>query len=136
MSRRLFRIFEKAGLDNLTLTENGVDTELFKPTEPINTDRRRPLAIGFSGSAGIQKHDDLKGLSAFILPLADLANVDIRVLGERGPNQVPRDGMPELYNGIDLYLCASTSEGFSQSVLEASACGRGVLSRGSAAARI
>jgi glycosyltransferase involved in cell wall biosynthesis len=36
--------------------------------------------------------------------------------------------MPDLYNHIDLYICASTSEGFSQSVLEASSCGRGVIS--------
>lgn len=36
--------------------------------------------------------------------------------------------MPKLYNKIDLYICASTSEGFSQSVLEASSCGRGIIS--------
>ncbi|MDH3664345.1 MAG: glycosyltransferase family 4 protein [Alphaproteobacteria bacterium] len=128
VSRRLFRMFRKAGLDNLVLTENGVDTDLFRPTQPVNIDRTRPLVIGFSGSTGIQKHDDLKGLSAFILPLGELPNVEIRVLGERGPKQVARAAMPALYNSIDLYICASTSEGFSQSVLEASACGRSVLS--------
>ena len=36
--------------------------------------------------------------------------------------------MPELYNQVDLYLCASSSEGFSQSVLEAAACSRAVIS--------
>ncbi len=128
VSRRLLSIFDEAGLKNLTLTENGVDTDLFEPLVPVNVDRRRPLLIGFSGSTAVQKHDDLKGLSTYILPLGDLSNIEIRVLGERGPKQVPRDGMPALYNEIDLYLCASTSEGFSQSVLEASACGRGVLS--------
>ena len=34
----------------------------------------------------------------------------------------------EFYNNIDVYLCASSSEGFSLSVLEASACGRPVVS--------
>jgi len=36
--------------------------------------------------------------------------------------------MPGFYNGIDVYLCASSSEGFSLSVLEAAACGRPIIS--------
>ncbi len=70
----------------------------------------------------------LKGFSEFILPLNQLPNVEVKVLGGKGKGQVKREDMPSLYNQIDLYLCASTSEGFSQSVLEASACGRGVIS--------
>ncbi|MDH5564723.1 MAG: glycosyltransferase family 4 protein [Nitrospirota bacterium] len=128
ISRRLFTIFKNAGLTNIALTENGVDTALFTPTNPINTDRRHPLIIGFSGSKEITKHDSLKGFSEFILPLDQIPNVQIKVLGGRGEHQVTREEMPDLYNQIDLYICASSSEGFSQSVLEASACGRGVLS--------
>jgi len=128
ISRRLFRIFQDAGLENITLTENGVDTDLFAPAEPVNTDRSQPLVLGFSGSAGIAKHDDLKGFSEFIAPLDAIPNVTVQVLGGRGEEQVPRKAMPALYNQIDLYICASTSEGFSQSILEAASCGRGVLS--------
>ena len=128
ISRRLYGIFEDAGLTNIVLTENGVDTELFCPSAPVNTDRRAPLVVGFSGSKDIAKHDFLKGFSEFIEPLGAVPNVRIKVLGGRGAQQVQREAMPALYNQIDLYLCASTSEGFSQSVLEASACGRGVLS--------
>lgn len=128
ISRRLYEIFSAAGLSNLTLTENGVDADLFKPAWPINTDRRLPLVVGFSGSTESAKHDYLKGLSEFILPLKELPNVEVKVLGGRGEQQVRRELMPQLYNQIDLYICASTSEGFSQSVLEAAACGRGVVS--------
>jgi glycosyltransferase involved in cell wall biosynthesis len=128
ISRRLYGIFERAGLTNIVLTENGVDSELFSPSTPVNTDRRRPLVVGFSGSKDIAKHDYLKGFSEFIEPLSAIPNVQIKVLGGRGETQVKREEMPALYNQIDLYLCASTSEGFSQSVLEASACGRGVVS--------
>ena len=128
ISRRLYQIFERAGLDNITLTENGVDTELFSPTASVNTDRQLPLILGFSGSKEIAKHDYLKGFSEFIAPLNALPNVQVRELGGRGEQQVSRENMPALYNQIDLYICASTSEGFSQSVLEASACGRGILS--------
>lgn len=128
ISRRLYEIFARAGLSNIVLTENGVDTELFSPRRPINVDRRLPLVLGFSGSKDIAKHDYLKGFSEFIEPLGALPNVEIKVLGGRGEQQVRREDMPALYNQIDLYICASTSEGFSQSVLEASACGRGVVS--------
>jgi len=128
ISRRLFRIFSEAGLSNIVLTENGVDATLFTPARPVNTDRRTPLVIGFSGSTEIAKHDRLKGFSEFILPLCGIPNVEVKVLGGKGEHQVKREDMPSLYNQIDLYICASTSEGFSQSVLEAAACGRGVIS--------
>lgn len=128
ISRRLYRIFRDAGLENITLTENGVDTELFRSTHPVNTDRQIPLIVGFSGSTYIPKHDYLKGLSEFILPLNDIPNVVVKVLGGKGELQVERKDMPGLYNQTDLYICASTSEGFSQSVLEASSCGRGIIS--------
>jgi glycosyltransferase involved in cell wall biosynthesis len=128
ISRRLYQIFKQAGLSNITLTENGVDTELFSPMRLVNTDRNKPLILGFSGSKEIAKHNYLKGFSEFIEPLNKLPNVEIKVLGGRGEQQVKREGMPALYNQIDLYICASSSEGFSQSVLEASACGRGILS--------
>ena len=128
ISRRLYGIFAQAGLTNIVLTENGVDTELFRPHTPVNIDRRRPLVVGFSGSKDIAKHDYLKGFTEFIAPLHTLPGVELKVLGGRGEQQVKREDMPALYNQIDLYICASTSEGFSQSVLEAAACGRGIVS--------
>ncbi len=128
ISRRLHRIFVDAGLERLTLTENGVDTTLFAPSRPPSSRRDAPLVVGFSGSTAIERHDTLKGFSEFIQPLADLPNVTVRALGGRGAHQVAREAMPALYDTIDLYVCASSSEGFSQSVLEASACGRAVVS--------
>ncbi len=128
ISRRLWRLFGEAGLETIALTENGVDTALFSPSKPIRVDRGAPLVIGFSGATEIGKHDGLKGFSEFIAPLADMPGVQVRTLGGRGDGQVPRRQMPALYNEIDLYVCASSSEGFSQSVLEAAACGRGVVS--------
>lgn len=128
VSRRLYNIFQHAGLSNLTLTENGVDTDLFNISRPVVADPRMPLVLGFCGSKEIAKHDRLKGYSEFVAPLNDLPNVRVKVLGARGEHQVAREDMPALYNQIDLYVCASASEGFSQSVLEAAACGRGILS--------
>ncbi|MDH3209711.1 MAG: hypothetical protein OEL91_04940, partial [Burkholderiaceae bacterium] len=83
VSRRLHQIFERAGLTNIALTENGVDTELFSPKKPVNIDPRTPLVLGFSGSKDIPKHDYLKGFSEFIEPLSAIPNVQIMVLGNR-----------------------------------------------------
>jgi hypothetical protein len=38
VSRRLYGLFQQAGLRNLMLTEPGVDTEVFKPSAPIHMD--------------------------------------------------------------------------------------------------
>lgn len=128
ISKRLWRLFDDAGLNNITLTENGVDTHLFSPIRPVGQNPTAPLVLGFSGSTEIAKHDKLKGFSEFIAPLESIPGVQVRALGGRGEGQVSREEMPALYNLIDLYICASSSEGFSQSVLEAAACGRGVIS--------
>ncbi|GAG05564.1 unnamed protein product, partial [marine sediment metagenome] len=37
-------------------------------------------------------------------------------------------GMHQFYNNIDCYVCASSSEGMSLSVLEAASCGRPIIS--------
>ncbi len=128
ISRRLHGIFRRGGLSRIVLTENGVDTELFSPARPVHADRSQPLVLGFCGSKDIAKHDALKGFGEFIEPLGTLPGVQVAVLGARGEHQVKREDMPALYNQIDLYVCASSSEGFSQSVLEAAACGRGIVS--------
>ena len=114
-------------MNNIVLTENGVDHNLFHPTRDINTDNNQPLKVGFSGSTRTKKHDFLKGVTEFILPLQNLHNIQVEILGENTKNRVARKDMPKLYNQVDLYLCCSTSEGFSQSVLEAASCGRCVV---------
>jgi glycosyltransferase involved in cell wall biosynthesis len=123
VSRRLYELFSAAGVENIGYTPNGVDVELFRPvSEPGRTPS---LRVGFSGS---KKHDWRKGVSEFIEPAAaGLTGVELR-LAMPGEGYVPLDEMPRFYNEIDVYACASSSEGFSLSVLEASACGRPVVS--------
>jgi glycosyltransferase involved in cell wall biosynthesis len=58
----------------------------------------------------------------------DLPGIELRLAMLRSGQYVPLEEMPQFYNEIDIYLCASSSEGFSLSVLEASACGRPVIS--------
>lgn len=122
VSRRLTDLFAAEGLD-VTYTPNGVDTELFAPTTEISAGG--PLTVGFSGS---KKHDWRKGVSEFIEPAAAIDGVELRVAMPAEGNYVPLDEMPGFYNAVDAYVCASSSEGFSLSVLEAAASGRPIVS--------
>lgn len=123
VSRRLTDLFRGAGLDEVAYTPNGVDTKLFRPDRPPRLDG--PLRVGFSGS---KKHDWRKGISEFIEPAAREAGAELRLAMPVEKHHVPLNEMARFYNDIDVYVCASSSEGFSLSVLEASACGRPVVS--------
>ncbi len=122
VSRRLHRIFDQAGLD-VDYTPNGVDIELFRPIVPLRNGG--PLRVGFSGN---KKHDWRKGISEYIEPASHLPGVELKLAMPQDGQYVPLSGMPRFYNEIDVYICASSSEGFSLSVLEAAACGRPIIS--------
>lgn len=123
VSWRLYNIFKNSGLRNIHYTPNGVDADLFMPEQNINLEG--PLRAGFSGN---KKHDWRKGISNYIEPACDLPGVDLRLAMPQDGHYVPLADMPQFYNEIDLYICASSSEGFSLSVLEAAACGRPIIS--------
>ncbi len=123
VSWRLFEIFKQAGVRDVQYTPNGADVELFKPEKPIR--KEGPLRVGFSGN---KKHDWRKGISKFIEPACNMPGIELKLAMPQDGQYVPLDQMPQFYNEIDVYLCASSSEGFSLSVLEASACGRPVIS--------
>ena len=123
VSRRLYELFLDAGLPSVTYTPNGVDVELFKPETEIGQDG--PIRVGFSGT---KNHDWRKGITQFIEPACDLPEVELKVAMPQDGKYVPLREMSGFYNDIDVYVCASSSEGFSLSVLEASACGRPVIS--------
>jgi glycosyltransferase involved in cell wall biosynthesis len=122
VSRRLTGLFRDAGLD-VAYTPNGVDTELFRPASYVAAGDR--LRVGFSGS---EKHDWRKGISEFIRPAAAVDGIDLRLAMPAEGAYVPLEEMPAFYNSIDVYVCASSSEGFSLSVLEAAASGRPIVS--------
>jgi glycosyltransferase involved in cell wall biosynthesis len=122
VSSRLATLFCDAGL-NVAYTPNGVDTELFRPVEEVG--RGETLRVGFSGS---RKHDWRKGVTELIEPAAAIPGVELRLAMPAEGTYVPQDEMPGFYGSIDVYVCASSSEGFSLSVLEAAACGRPIVS--------
>lgn len=123
VSFRLCSLFKEAGLRNVFYTPNGVDTDIFRPVKPLFSTGK--LRAGYSGSL---KHDWRKGITEFMEPACEKAGIDLIKAMPTDDHYVPLDSMPQFYNEIDVYLCASSSEGFSLSVLEAAACGRPVIS--------
>ncbi len=121
ISLRLYGLFKKR-LNNIYYTPNGVDTEIFHPpTHDIN----RKFTVGYSGS---KAHDWRKGVTKFILPSAKKAGVKTKIAMLSTDKYIPLEEMPKFYHQIDCYICASSSEGMSLSMLEAGSCGCPLIS--------
>lgn len=123
------------------VTQDGVDLSVFKP---VNLHRlsevglKRPIRVGWVGNsafghwheAGIK--EDLKGFHSIIRPALSQLRVDGYAIEEhfadRQEGYIPHRDMPAYYSQIDVLLCASSSEGTPNPVLEAMACGVPVIS--------
>jgi len=123
ISRRLYEIFLGAGLKNAACTLNGVDVSLFNINKYKSN--KNHFKVGFSGN---NKHDWRKGISEFIEPACAINNIQLKLAMPKKGHYIPLNQMHTFYNDLDAYICASSSEGFSLSVLEASACGCPIIS--------
>lgn len=121
VSQYLYDIFNHSGLKNLYYTPNGVDSNIFIPKESNNEE----FTIGYSGT---KTHDWRKGITEFIIPAAKKSRVKINLAMRSTGSHIPLEAMPSFYNTLDAYVCASSSEGFSLSVLEAASCGVPIIS--------
>lgn len=121
VSRRLYDLFKSNGVEKMHHTSNGVDSFLFAPQ------LRRGAEDFYVGYSGSKSHDWRKGVSKFIIPAAEKAGVKTKIAMLSTGSYIPLDEMPSFYHGLDAYVCASSSEGFSLSVLEAAACGLPVI---------
>ena len=122
VSRRLAAFFSEAGVSHVACTENGVDQMQFRPLRTPGIDDR--LVVGTSGT---KKRDWKEGISDYVEPLAELDFVDVRIATPEDGRYVPHEKMHEFLNELDVYISASSSEGFPLKVLEACACGRPVI---------
>ena len=117
VSNKLYRLFRKAGVKSIYYTPNGADSNVFKS----NTEKSdKQFYVGYSGS---KSHDWRKGVSKYIIPATKKAGVKIKIAMLSTGNYVPLEEMPSFYGDLHAYVCASSSEGFSLSVLEAASCG-------------
>jgi glycosyltransferase involved in cell wall biosynthesis len=108
-------------------TPNGVDTEFFRPaTPPRPREERSTLRVGWAGS--LTNHgSEHRGVHQFIAPAVAAvpgAELCLAVREEKWRNQ---EEMLEFYQSLDVYVCASRSEGTPNPCLEAAACGLPVI---------
>ena len=101
-------------------TPNGVDTRFFRPAA-AREEGPRPLRVGWSGSLGHLPAAH-RGVHEYIVPAAKAAGAQL-CLAVREEKWRTRDEMREFYHSIDVYVCASRSEGTPNPALEALACG-------------
>jgi glycosyltransferase involved in cell wall biosynthesis len=120
--RKLWHIFSKH-LPVINLTQS-CDLKMFYPAE-----RKRAsdhLVVGWAGSVTNNENldTDLRGIGGIIKPAC--AAVDgVEFLAQFAEVGLVTDDneMRDYYNSLDLYLCASKSEGTPMTMLEAAACG-------------
>ncbi len=106
---------------------------LFRPErlERFENVNKRTVRFGWVGNSKWMT-GDLKGINTIIKPAieelqADGYDVEL-ITSDRLNKLIPHEEMPNFYNQIDCYICASVSEGTPNPVLESMACGVPVIS--------
>jgi len=123
-SRLLEREFAPLLDRPLYYTPNGVDCSFYTPrTSPR---RPGPLRVGWAGS--LTNHGDKRGYHDIIVPATNRTDgVELRTAA-REDRWRGAEEMREFYRELDVYLCASRTEGTPNPCLEAAACGIPLLS--------
>ena len=115
---------------------DGVDLELFKMynTSKYKNIGKRNIKIGWCGNSKFtdENDDDLKGLNKIIKPaieelIEEGYNIELDI-ADKNIKEIPHIEMPQYYNDIDIYVCASRTEGTPNPILEAMACGVPIIS--------
>ena len=104
-------------------TPNGVDTTFFKPNMRKNISVS--LRVGWAGS--LKNHGDKRGYYDYILPAVESVDGVELVTASREEFWRNQQQMREFYDNIDVYICASRTEGTPNPCLEAAACGLPLL---------
>lgn len=106
---------------------HGVNEKKFHPTanNPINKNK---LVVGWAGHPD-HFNSTYKGYWNIIVPVVE-KNSDWLELKSaiRHKNPIPHSEMNKFYNSVDVLLCASKGDTGPNTVLEAAACGKAVVS--------
>lgn len=120
VSRELYNLFQLY-INNLWYVTHGVDVDAFTPGEAVASPAGQ-LRLGWAGN----RATIIKGFRDFIQPLASIAGVELVYYGFADRN-LSQEEMPAFYNSIDSYVCASSFEGNNNTLLEAAAMERAII---------
>lgn len=124
VSQRLYEIF-KPLLPGVVYVTHGVDTDFFTPTQSVRPTARK-LRLGWAGNRLKAMSPANKGFAEFIEPLGRLPGVELVFCGYSDRN-LTMEEMRAFYDSIDAYICASQFEGSNNSLLEAAAMERAIV---------
>lgn len=137
-SYKLFQIYNSIEFypNSDMVIEDGVDLTRFFPMDVNQSQSNEdPIVIGWVGNSKWGMNidgQDHKGLESIIKPaIRQLQSEGLQIVGEfadRNDTWLSHEKMPQYYNSIDIYVCASDIEGTPNPVLEAMACGKPVIS--------
>ncbi|MCK5739506.1 glycosyltransferase family 4 protein [bacterium] len=106
-------------------TKYTCDLDMFFP-EPAPK-KNSKLVVGWTGS--LKNHGSKRGFYDFIQPVCDqFPEIELKVQAREDKLITDDNEMRAWYNSLDLYFCASRSEGTPRPVIEAGACGVPVFS--------
>lgn len=135
MSSKLFNIYNNLNCKKpQRFIINGVNNKFFVPKNlerfDIENLNNRTIRIGWTGNSkwgSWEGNADLKGVNTIIKPaIEELKNegYDIKlILADRNDKLIPIEEMKEFYNNIDIYVCASETEGGPNPILESMCSG-------------
>lgn len=103
-------------------TPNGVDTTFFHPPSESSQRQAGEIRVGWAGSLG-NFGPAQRGFHDVIEPAVASVSGATLLAAIREQRWRNRDEMLEFYREIDVYVCASRSEGTPNPCLEAAACG-------------
>jgi glycosyltransferase involved in cell wall biosynthesis len=125
-SRILYNIFKPLH-PAVFYTPHGVDTEIFRPRagNPFSSPAGE-LVLGWAGS--LTNHPGKRGVEDLIMPAVEgLKGVTLK-LAAREEKWRTQEEMAAFYQGVDVQICASRTEGGPHPLLEAAACGIPLIS--------
>lgn len=134
-SKKIFDIYNEFEKKPKMIIHDGVDLEKYKPFNLERFENIDKVTIGWVGNSKFKDSDgdeDLKGVEGIIKPAVlelqqEGYNIELN-LADRNIKIIPQEEMPNFYNSIDLYVCASKNEGTPLTVLESMAMGIPIIS--------
>lgn len=104
------------------LIPNGVDTKKFSPGKPP-----KRFTVGYVGGVLPSHRDFHKGFSHLVNPACEKTDIKLVCASSNIKHRVKFEKMPEFYRQCSCLLLPTISEGCSNSIMEAMACGLPVL---------